>query len=170
MVNEPNPYTSLGLLPGSSSSDIKHRYRQMAKLYHPDCNGQDPKANAKFREISAARDFLSDPARKAVFDAAFDAAYNPARISHPVSIPPVRRRCTVPLRAAIGLTMLVMLFSGVGVLFSSVNGLPTLAGLTSSKAVPDRPAPAYLFLPSSGPFDQSNANGVPVAAPAAEQP
>lgn len=43
-------------------------YRKLAKKHHPDLNPDNPKADAKFKEASAAHDFLKDTEKRAAFD------------------------------------------------------------------------------------------------------
>jgi DnaJ-class molecular chaperone len=63
-----DPYTVLGVPRAASEKDLKAAYRKLAKAYHPDQNRQDPKAQAKFAEVSAAYDFLSDTDKRAQYD------------------------------------------------------------------------------------------------------
>ena len=172
MVNEPNPYTfnpyaCLGLMPGNSKADIKRRYRQLAKQYHPDRNGHSADSEAKLRDLNAAYAFLSDPARKAAYDASCVAMFQPVRVPQPAAsalyVPHRRSRSR---RAAIGVTLLMLLSLSVGVLFNAVNGSPVFSGLfariSGKPAGPDRPAPPYSFLPSKGTFDDQSDSTVQV--------
>ena len=52
--------TVLGVAPDATQEEIKAAYRKLAKLHHPDANGGDPAADAKFREISEAYRHLRD--------------------------------------------------------------------------------------------------------------
>ena len=61
-------YRVLELKPGSSMAEVKSQYRQLAKRYHPDLNGSDVQSQEKFRRVTTAYEFLSDPARKAAYD------------------------------------------------------------------------------------------------------
>ncbi|MBL8596578.1 MAG: DnaJ domain-containing protein [Devosia sp.] len=73
-----DPYTVLGVSRSVSEKDLKSAYRRLAKANHPDQNKDDPKAHAKFAEISAAYDFLTDKDRKAAYDRGeIDAEGNP---------------------------------------------------------------------------------------------
>ncbi len=73
-----DPYSVLGVSRSVSEKDLKSAYRRLAKANHPDQNQDDPKAHAKFAEISAAYDFLSDKDKKAAFDRGeIDADGNP---------------------------------------------------------------------------------------------
>lgn len=64
-----NPYTLLGVSQTASQDEIKQAYRKLARKMHPDLNPDDPKAEDKFKEISAAYDILSDPEKRKRFDA-----------------------------------------------------------------------------------------------------
>jgi DnaJ-class molecular chaperone len=61
-------YKVLGLSQGASDKEIKAAYRRLAKKYHPDINQNDPKVAAKFQEITAAYDVLSDKEKKSQYD------------------------------------------------------------------------------------------------------
>src|SRR5256885_3567815 len=63
----PDLYGVLGVEPGASEDDIKRAYRQLARELHPDVNA-DPEAEQRFKEITAAYDTLSDPARRRQYD------------------------------------------------------------------------------------------------------
>lgn len=63
-----DPYTVLGVPRSVSEKDLKAAYRKLAKAHHPDQNQDDPKAHAKFSEISSAYDFLSDPEKRRQYD------------------------------------------------------------------------------------------------------
>ena len=73
-----DPYTVLGVQKSVSEKDLKSAYRKLAKAHHPDQNKDDPKAHAKFAEISSAYDFLSDKDKRAAYDRGeIDADGNP---------------------------------------------------------------------------------------------
>ena len=60
----PNLYDSLGVDKTASQEAIRAAYRKKAREHHPDKGGDV----AKFQEIQAAYDTLSDPERKARYD------------------------------------------------------------------------------------------------------
>ena len=63
-----DPYKELGVGRQASQQDIRKAYRKLAKKHHPDLNPGDAKAEARFKEISAANGLLSDPEKKGQFD------------------------------------------------------------------------------------------------------
>jgi len=62
------PYEVLGVKPDASADDIRKAYRKLAKQFHPDINPGKPEAEARFKEVSAAYDLLSDPDKRARYD------------------------------------------------------------------------------------------------------
>lgn len=64
-----DPYVTLGVAHDASAEDIKRAYKKLARANHPDLNPGQPEREAKFKAISAANALLSDPARRARFDA-----------------------------------------------------------------------------------------------------
>ncbi|MEL6371486.1 MAG: J domain-containing protein [Pseudomonadota bacterium] len=63
-----NPYSVLGVAPSASDSDIRAAFRKLAKQYHPDRNPDNPKAEDKFKEISAAFEIIGDTQQRRKFD------------------------------------------------------------------------------------------------------
>ncbi len=57
-------YATLGLKRGASDAEIKKAYRSMAMKHHPDRGGDEK----KFKEISQAYEFLSDPEKRRIID------------------------------------------------------------------------------------------------------
>lgn len=62
-------YKTLGVSKDASDEEIKTAYRKLARKYHPDRNPDDPAAEEKFKEISAAHDTLADPEKRKEYDA-----------------------------------------------------------------------------------------------------
>ncbi|MCW9034395.1 MAG: DnaJ domain-containing protein [Alphaproteobacteria bacterium] len=63
-----NPYQILGVSAKADQDDIKSSYRKLARKYHPDRNAGDKSFEDRFKEISVAYDFLSDPLKRKRFD------------------------------------------------------------------------------------------------------
>ena len=64
-----DPYETLGVPRTASPDEIKKAYLRLAKKLHPDLNPGDKSAEERFKEISSANDFLSDPERRRRYDA-----------------------------------------------------------------------------------------------------
>ncbi len=63
-----DPYGVLGVARSATAEDIKQAYRVLAREFHPDLNPGDRHAEDRFKEVSAAYDFLSDSERRGRFD------------------------------------------------------------------------------------------------------
>lgn len=64
-----DPYQTLGVARTAKPEEIRKAYRKLAKTLHPDLNPGDRSAEARFKEVSAAYDLLSDPEKRRRFDA-----------------------------------------------------------------------------------------------------
>ncbi len=63
-------YTVLGLHPEASTLDIRRAYRELSKRYHPDTTKLPLSvATPKFQQLNEAYATLSNPERRAVYDA-----------------------------------------------------------------------------------------------------
>jgi DnaJ-class molecular chaperone len=62
-------YGVLGVDRQADSTRLKAAYRGLAKRCHPDVNGGDRTAQRSFVELTLAYETLSDPARRAAYDA-----------------------------------------------------------------------------------------------------
>ena len=63
-----NPYTLLGVAKSATDKEIKSAYRKLAKKLHPDVNPGDSAAEAKFKEVTAAYNLLSNPDLRRQYD------------------------------------------------------------------------------------------------------
>ncbi len=64
-----NLYDVLGVAKNATDAEIKKAYRKLAREHHPDRNPGDKAAEARFKEIQAAYDVLSDKEKRTRYDA-----------------------------------------------------------------------------------------------------
>ncbi|MGI9146339.1 MAG: J domain-containing protein [Chloroflexota bacterium] len=137
-------YRTLQVAPGADLETIRAAYRRLARLYHPDLNPR-PEAAARMRAINAAYAVLSDPARRATYDAR---RYLPrSQVVHaarPVQVHPVMSvpQPPTPLQhrvdrivAILGIGLLV----GIG--FYAVNVVPYAAQQSQFQRPASAPSP-----------------------------
>jgi curved DNA-binding protein len=64
-------YDVLGIPRSATSADIKKAYRKLARKHHPDLQPPESRAQAtaRFQEINEAHEVLSDPEKRAKYDA-----------------------------------------------------------------------------------------------------
>ena len=60
-----NYYQILGVELNTSFEDIKKKYRELARIYHPDKNNGN---DSKFKNINKAYEELKDPEKRRVYD------------------------------------------------------------------------------------------------------
>jgi len=65
---EKDYYEILSVPKNASAAEIKKAYRKLAQKHHPDANAGDPKAEERFKEVSAAYDVLGDEEKRAAYD------------------------------------------------------------------------------------------------------
>jgi molecular chaperone DnaJ len=69
----PNYYATLGISNDATQEEIKIRFRQLAKEYHPD-KTKDQKTSEIFAEITKAYEILSDEEKRKTYDRYFKAS------------------------------------------------------------------------------------------------
>ncbi|MFM7651957.1 MAG: DnaJ domain-containing protein [Vulcanococcus sp.] len=67
-----NHWAVLGLQPGADAATLKRAFRQQARRWHPDLNGNDPHAEEQFKAVNEAYAVLSDPLRRQRWEAGLD--------------------------------------------------------------------------------------------------
>lgn len=55
-----DPYETLGVNRTATDVEIKDAFKKLARKFHPDLHPDDKDAEAKFKDLSAANDFLED--------------------------------------------------------------------------------------------------------------
>lgn len=68
VTGDRDPYEVLGVSSQAGEAEIHAAYRRLAKRWHPDHNPGDAGAEARFKEIAAAYEVLSDPEQQAQLD------------------------------------------------------------------------------------------------------
>jgi DnaJ-class molecular chaperone len=64
-----DPYKTLGIAKTATADEIRAAYRKLAKKLHPDLNPGNKSAEEDFKNLNAANDILSDPDKRARYDA-----------------------------------------------------------------------------------------------------
>lgn len=77
MATQRDYYEILGVSKTAPAAEIKKAYRKLALQFHPDKN-KAPDAEARFKEINAAYEVLSDEKKRQAYDQFGHAAFDPA--------------------------------------------------------------------------------------------
>ena len=72
-----DPYKTLGVSKTATADEIRKAYRKLAKELHPDSNPGNAAAEERFKHVSQAFKLLSDPDKRAEYDAAARAGFHP---------------------------------------------------------------------------------------------
>ena len=67
-MTQRDPYSVLGVSKTASDKEIKSVYRKLATELHPDRNPGDARAEARFKEVSAAFSIIGDADKRALYD------------------------------------------------------------------------------------------------------
>jgi molecular chaperone DnaJ len=65
---EKNYYETLGVAEDAPAKEITAAYRKLARKLHPDANPDDPTAEERFKEVSAAYEVVGDPDKRSRYD------------------------------------------------------------------------------------------------------
>ena len=65
---EKDYYEVLGVPETATEKDIQRAYRKLARQLHPDHNPDDPSAEERFKDVSAAYDVVGDPEKRKEYD------------------------------------------------------------------------------------------------------
>lgn len=68
MESTRDPYQVLGVSKSATTDEIRRAYKKLARKHHPDVNPGNAEAEARFKEISAAYEVLSDEKKRADYD------------------------------------------------------------------------------------------------------
>lgn len=81
-----DPYATLGVARGATSSQVRAAYRRLAMRYHPDLHA-DAQAPERMRRINQAWEILSSPNRRAEYDASLASQAAATSFGHWAGVP-----------------------------------------------------------------------------------
>ena len=68
MVKDTILYDRLEVQPNATTAEITKAYKKLAVKIHPDKNPDDPNANVKFQELNQAKEILTNPEKRQMYD------------------------------------------------------------------------------------------------------
>ncbi len=90
-----DPYATLGVPRGADERRLRDAYRRLSRQHHPD-RSTDPRATERMQRINRAWEIVSDPVRRARYDAETRIARQPDAASHWASTMARRRAQWAP--------------------------------------------------------------------------
>jgi curved DNA-binding protein CbpA len=105
-----NLYDLLGVRPDDDAETLRKAFLKAAKESHPDHNGDDPEAAARFRQIAEAYETLRDPDQRAAYDRLHEFERKPLRPELTAAPSGAKRRMAAD--AVIGVILAVVLAGG----------------------------------------------------------
>lgn len=87
MSSQRNYYEVLGLPPSATTDQIKKKYRELARKYHPDIAQDKAFSQRLFTQINQAYRVLADPDRRAQYNSTLNATLNGSPSGSPSSGP-----------------------------------------------------------------------------------
>ncbi len=91
-----NYYEVLGLPPGATTDQIKKKYRELARKFHPDVAQDKNLSQLTFTQINQAYNTLSNPERRAQYNGTLQSTTVPSAPSTPAKTTPVQSAPTAP--------------------------------------------------------------------------
>jgi len=68
MVRDTTLYDRLKISPNANNNEIMKAYKKLAIQMHPDKNPDDENANTKFQDLNAAKEILTNPEKRKMYD------------------------------------------------------------------------------------------------------
>ena len=95
-----NYYEVLGLPPGATTDQIKKKYRELARKFHPDVAQDNNLSQLTFTQINQAYNTLSNPERRAQYNGTLQNMTAPSGPSAPTKAPATANAAPAPSQAA----------------------------------------------------------------------
>ena len=91
-----NYYEVLGLPPGATTDQIKKKYRELARKFHPDVAQDKNLSQLTFTQINQAYNTLSNPERRAQYNGTLQSMTAPSAPSAPAKTTPAQSAPAAP--------------------------------------------------------------------------